>query len=507
MAQKIEDYGLIGDCEAVALVARDGSIDWLCWPRFDSGACFAALLGRPEKGHWLLSPVEQAKSISRRYRRNTLVLETTIETVDGAVTLVDFMPVREAASHVVRLITGSRGQVAMHTELIIRFDYDSLLPFVSQDDDGTWLAVSGPDMIVLRSPLQLHHEHHRIAGEFTVSAGQVILLILTYGPSHLAPPKRNDPMKALADTEAFWERWSRRFIGPGKLTEPVLRSLVTLKALTYRRTGGIVAAPTTSLPEQLGGSRNWDYRFCWLRDSTFTLLALMNSGYYDEANAWHKWLSRAAAGDPSQAQIMYGLSGEHRLTEWEVPWLAGYEASKPVRIGNAAAEQTQLDIYGEVMDALHHGRRGKLMTDKIGWTLQQEFLQHLETIWKDPDEGIWEVRGGPKQFTYSKIMAWVAFDRAIKAVEHFGLEGPVSRWRAIREKIHKDVCAKGFNSEIGSFVQYYGSSDLDASILLLPLVGFLPPRDPRVHSIIEAIKHHLAVDGLVVRYDTSTKHD
>jgi GH15 family glucan-1,4-alpha-glucosidase len=507
MPSKIEDYALLGDCETSALVARDGSVDWLCWPRFDSGACFAALLGGPDNGRWMIAPCEARGRPTRRYRGNTLILETDIETAEGAVTLVEFMPPRGRASDLVRLVVGKRGTVTMRTELIIRFDYGSLVPWVTRRDDRTLCAVSGPDMVVLRTPVPLRGEGRKTVGEFTVSAGETVPFVLTYGASHLELPARIDPMQALAKTETFWREWSSQFQGSGEWSEAVIRSLITLKALTYRPTGGIVAAATTSLPEQLAGPRNWDYRFCWLRDATFTLLALMNGGYYEEAKAWRAWLLRTVAGDPSQVQIMYGLAGEHRLTEWEVPWLQGYEGAKPVRIGNAAAEQVQLDIYGEVMDALHQGRLGKLAADEAGWMLQQELLKHLETIWAKPDQGIWEVRGGAQQFTYSKVMAWVAFDRAIKSVEQFGLQGPVDGWRAIRKKIHDEVCREAFNSDIGAFVQSYGSKELDASVLLIPLVGFLPPTDPRVRSTVEVIERHLLVDGFVLRYDPRTGSD
>jgi GH15 family glucan-1,4-alpha-glucosidase len=507
MPSKIEDYALLGDCETSALVARDGSVDWLCWPRFDSGACFAALLGGPENGRWIIAPSEAKARTTRRYRGNTLILETDIETTEGDVTLIEFMPPRGKASDLVRIVLGKRGQVAMRTELIIRFDYGTSIPWMTRREDRTLCAVSGPDMVVLRTPVSLRGEGRKTVGEFTVSAGDTVPFVLTYGASHLEPPARIDPMAALADTEAFWRDWSSQFKGDDEWSEPVLRSLITLKALTYGPTGGIVAAATTSLPEQLGGPRNWDYRFCWIRDATFTLLALMNAGCYEEAEAWRAWLVRAVAGDPSQVQIMYGLAGERRLTEWEVPWLAGYEGAKPVRIGNAAAEQMQLDMYGEVMDALHHARKGKLAADEAGWTLQQELLKHLETIWAKPDQGIWEVRGGPRHFTHSKVMAWVAFDRSIKSVEQFGLQGPVERWRLIRTQIHDEVCREGFNSEIGAFVQSYGSKELDASVLLIPLVGFLPPNDPRVRSTVEAIERRLMVDGFVRRYDPGTSSD
>ncbi|MBV8588593.1 MAG: glycoside hydrolase family 15 protein, partial [Acetobacteraceae bacterium] len=457
MPSNIEDYALLGDCETAALVGRDGSVDWLCWPRFDSGACFGALLGSPENGRWIIAPQGQIKTTTRRYRESSLILETDAETAEGSITLVEFMPPRGKASDLARLVVGRRGSVGMRTELIVRFDYGSLVPWVTSSEDNTWRAVSGPDMVVLRTPVPLRGEDRKTVAEFTVSAGQTIPFVLTYGASYLETPSPIDPGKALADTEAFWRDWTSRFEGAGEWTEPVVRSLITLKALTFRPTGGIVAAPTSSLPEQLGGVRNWDYRFCWLRDATFTLLALMNCGYYEEAEAWRAWLLRALAGDPSQVQIMYGLAGEHRLTEWEVPWLAGYQGARPVRVGNAASEQTQLDIYGEVMDALHHGRAGKLAEDEAGWALQQELLKHLERIWMKPDEGIWEVRGGPRQFTYSKVMAWVAFDRAIKTVEQFGLEGPIDHWRAIRWQIHNEVCRNAFDGDIRAFVQSYGS--------------------------------------------------
>jgi GH15 family glucan-1,4-alpha-glucosidase len=507
MPSRIEDYALLGDCETAALVARDGSVDWLCWPRFDSGACFSALLGSPENGRWLIEPCGARTRSARRYRDHTLILETDIETAEGAVTLLEFMPPRGKASDLVRVVQGRRGTVAMRTELVIRFDYGSLVPWVTQYDEQTLHAISGPDMVVLRTPVPLRGEHRKTVGEFTVSAGDSVPFVLTYGASYLDPPARIDPMQALADTETYWRDWSGRFQQEDEWTEPVIRSLITLKALTYRPTGGIVAAPTTSLPEQLGGSRNWDYRFCWLRDATFTLIALMNCGYYEEAKSWRAWLLRAVAGDPSQVQIMYGLAGEHRLTEWEVPWLDGYEGARPVRIGNAASEQTQLDIYGEVMDALHHGRAGKLAAGKAGWELQQELLKHLETIWSRPDEGIWEVRGGPRHFTYSKVMAWVAFDRAIKGAEQLGLDGPVDHWRALRRRLHQEICEQAFNAQIGAFVQSYGSKELDASVLLIPLVGFLPPSDPRVRSTVAAIERHLVVDGLVLRYDPNTAKD
>jgi GH15 family glucan-1,4-alpha-glucosidase len=436
-----------------------------------------------------------------------LILETEIETHDGAATIVDFMPPRGKSSDVVRLIYGRRGQIALRTEVMLRFDYGSLVPWVTRLDDGAWRAVSGPDGAVLRTPVPLNGDHCKIAAEFTVSAGQTVPFVLTYGPSHLAPPGPLDPIEALAEAETFWRGWAALAKPTQQWSKPVLRSLITLKALTYFPTGGIVAAPTTSLPERLGGTRNWDYRFCWLRDATFTLIALMNAGYYEDARAWRNWLLRAVAGDPARVQIMYGVTGEHRVPEWEVPWLGGYQGAKPVRVGNAAAKQLQIDVYGEIMDALHHGRHGALGASEEGWDLQLGLLDHLEKIWAKPDHGIWEVRGGQQHFTNSKIMAWVAFDRAIRTVEHFKLEGPVERWRKLRGAVHADVCRYGFNPELGAFTQSYGSKHLDASALLIALVGFLPPQDPRVKSTVEAIEKHLVVDGLVRRYDSAAGID
>jgi GH15 family glucan-1,4-alpha-glucosidase len=507
MSRAIEDYALIGDCETAALVARDGSIDWLCWPRFDGDACFAALLGGPEHGRWLIAPVDAGARSTRRYRDDTLILETDFTTADGAVTLIDFMPLRAQVSNVVRLVVGTRGRVAMRIELVLRFGYGALVPWVTRLEDGAVRAIAGPDMVILRTPVPLRGEDLKTVGEFAVSEGQTVPFVLTYAASHLSPPDPLDAVRALADTEAFWREWSSRCVDVGEWTPAMRRSLITLKALTYRPTGGIVAAPTTSLPEQLGGSRNWDYRYCWLRDATLTLLALMNCGYYEEAQAWTEWLLRATAGGPPQMQIMYGLAGERRLTEWEVPWLPGYEGAKPVRVGNASAAQLQLDVFGEVLDALYHARVGGLAGSAAGWALQRALVSHLETIWQLPDEGIWEVRGGHRHFTYSKVMAWVAFDRAVKCCEQFGLEGPVDHWRALRAKIHEEVCRNAFNPKIGAFAQSYGSSLLDASVLLLPLVGFLPPTDPRVRSTVAAIEQHLTKDGFVLRYDPHVTRD
>ena len=507
MASRIEDYAIIGDCETAALVGRDGSIDWLCWPRFDSSACFAALVGCADSGRWLLEPVDRAARLSRRYRDRTLILETEVESVSGSATILDFMPPREKASDVVRLVHGRRGRVEMRTELNIRFDYGSLVPWITRLDDGTWRAVEGPDMAVLRTPAVLSSERGTICGAFSVSAGQTVPFVLTYGASHLPPPRPIKPLDAFDDTEDFWRGWASRARPAGPWSDAVMRSLITLKAATYRPSGAIVAAPTSSLPERIGGKRNWDYRYCWVRDATFTLLALMNAGFDEDARAWREWLLRTTAGEPGRLQIMYGLTGEHRVPEWEIDWLGGYEGSKPVRAGNAAAKQMQIDVYGELMDVLYHARRGRLGGTEEGWTLQRGLLDHLETIWEEADHGIWEVRGDRRRFTNSKVMAWVAFDRAVKTIEQFNLAGPLDRWRALRARIHDEVCRYGFNPEIGAFVQSYGSKHLDASALLIPLVGFLPTDDARVRSTIDTIQRHLMVGGLVKRYDSGAGLD
>ena len=507
MPSRIEDYALIGDCEAAGLVARNGSLDWLCWPRFDSDACFAALLGSNEHGHWQIAPREGEGVMSRRYRPNTLILETRFECSDGAVTLVDFMPLGGTRSSVVRLVVGERGQVTMCTELVLRFGYGAIVPWVTRLEDGGLRAIAGPDMVVLRTPVHLVGQNLTTVGEFTVAAGQTVPFVLTYAPSHDAPPEPLDVPSALATTESFWKEWSRKCRPPAHCSDAIVRSLITLKALTYWPTGGLVAAPTTSLPESLGGVRNWDYRFCWLRDATLTLLALMDAGFYDEAHSWREWLVRAVAGSPQQVQIMYGIAGERRLTELEVPWLPGYEDSRPVRIGNAACSQLQLDVFGEVMDALYQARCKGLAASVSGWGLQLELLSHLERVWNEPDAGIWEMRGDPQHFTHSKVMAWVAFDRAIKTAEQFGLEGPLDRWRGIAAAIHADVCARGYDRGLGSFVQSYGSKQLDASLLLMPLVGFLPPEDARVRGTLQAVERRLLVDGLLKRYDTAAAPD
>ena len=505
MAARIEDYALIGDCEAAALVGRDGSLDWLCWPRFDSPACFAALLGGPEHGRWLIAPEGGAARTSRTYRPDTLVLDTRFETADGAVMLTDLMPLRGTNSDIVRRVTGLEGQVAMHMELVARFDYGRTVPWVSRLDDGSLRLVAGPNMLVLRTGVSLRGEDMATIGEFVVAAGETVDFVLTYSASHLPLPEPIEPGQALSDTEAFWMGWATRCTVSGRWSEAVKRSLITLKALTYRPTGGIVAAATTSLPEQIGGERNWDYRFCWLRDATFTLQSLMEAGFYDEAQAWRDWLVRAVAGSPAQMQIMYGLGGERDLTERTLPWLPGYEGSTPVRQGNAASGQVQLDVYGEVADALHVARKGALPPSEPAWALERALTEHLEGIWTQPDEGIWEVRGPRQCFTHSKVMSWVAFDRAVKAVEAFGLEGPADRWRGARDRVHAEVCEYGWDAAQGCFVQAYGSGVVDASLLLMPLVGFLPADDPRMIGTVAAIQERLSVDGLLLRYDTCSR--
>jgi GH15 family glucan-1,4-alpha-glucosidase len=507
MPARIEDYALLGDCETAALVSRDGSIDWLCWPRFDSGACFAALLGTRDNGRWRIAPAAPDARITRRYREGTLILETDFETEDGAVTLVDFMPPRGSYSDLVRLVVGKRGKVEMHTEFILRFDYGEAVPWVTRLDDGTLRAVAGPDMVVLRTPAPLEPKGMTTVADFSVEEGETVPFILTYAPSNHPLPPRIDVTEALDDTASFWAEWVEQCTYEGEWEQPVKRSLITLKALTYRPTGGIVAAPTTSLPEQIGGARNWDYRFCWLRDATLTLLALMDAGYYQEAGEWRDWLLRAAAGSPSQVQIMYGLAGERRLQEWEVPWLPGYEGSRPVRIGNAAHGQLQLDVYGEVMDALHQARHVGLPRSLDAWNFQRALITHLGKVWEQPDRGIWEVRGPPQQFTHSKVMAWVAVDRALKDAETFELDCPHDVWCDLRDRIHEDVCRKGYDPELGCFVQAYGSKLLDASLLMIPLVGFLPADDPRVRGTIECIEKRLMSNGFVMRYDTAGTDD
>jgi GH15 family glucan-1,4-alpha-glucosidase len=506
MPGKIEDYALIGDCRTAALVGHDGSIDWLCWPRFDSEACFAALLGARDHGRWLIEPQGKAQ-VTRRYRPNTLVLETHFETPGGAATLVDFMPMGSEHSTVVRFVIGTRGQVAMHTEMILRFGYGAIVPWVSRPETGALRAIAGPDMVTLSTPVHVRGKDMTTVGEFIVSRGETIPFVLIYSRSHLPLPKPVDPTAALVETEDFWREWAAKCRPAGRWSEAVRRSMITLKALTYEPTGGMVAAPTTSLPEHLGGKRNWDYRYCWLRDATLTLLCAMHGGYFEEARAWRGWLLRAVAGSPDQLQIMYGIAGERRLAEWEVPWLPGYENSAPVRIGNAAHTQLQLDVFGELADVHYQARRGGLADDESGWALELAFLDRLAKTWRKPDHGIWEMRGPPQHFTYSKVMAWVAYDRAVKSAEAFGLEGPVEEWRKLRDQIHGDVCARGVDAELGTFVQAYGSKHLDANLLMLPCVGFLPASDPRMAQTIAAIERELVNDGFVMRYSTEKVKD
>jgi GH15 family glucan-1,4-alpha-glucosidase len=505
--RRIEDYALIGDCETAALVGCDASIDWLCWPRFDSGACFAALLGGPEYGRWLIAPAAPATRVTRCYRKGSLILVTTFETETGAVEIIDFMPPRDGISDLVRLVRGVEGKVAMRTELILRFDYGAIIPWVERLEDGALRAIGGPDMVVLRTSTELRGEGLTTVGDFLVRAGMSVPFVLSYGASHAPPTRPINAELALRDTDAFWRGWSDRCAAAGSWTDAVKQSLAVLKGLTYAPTGGLVAAPTTSLPEQLGGVRNWDYRFCWLRDATLTLLAFMHTGYYEEAKAWRDWLVRAVAGSPDDLQIMYGIAGERRLTELELPWLPGYEGAKPVRIGNQAASQLQLDIFGEIADALYQARTHGLASMARTAAILRAFLERLEKIWREPDEGMWEVRGPRQHFTYSKVMAWVAFDRAVKAVLKLGMEGPVERWQKLRDEMHADICRQAFDVELGSFVQAYGSKALDASLLQLPLVGLLPSSDPRIVGTVHAIEHRLVRDGLVLRYDTGLTDD
>jgi len=501
MPSRIEDYGLIGDLETSALVGKDGSIDWLCWPRFDSDACMAALLGGPEHGRFLVAPVAEQPRITRRYRQDTLILETRYETDEGAVTLIDFMPPREKHSRIVRLVRGERGAVRMHAEIVLRFGYGAVVPWMSRQSDGRRRAIAGPDKAILRSKARLHGQEQRTVGEFTVSAGETIPFTLTYVPSHLPEQEEDDPVAALERTEGFWTEWSKQAKVEGPWREAVMRSLITLKGLTYAPTGGIVAAPTTSLPETLGGSRNWDYRFCWLRDATLCLLALMNAGFYEEATAWRDWLLRAVAGTPAQAQIMYGIAGERRLTEWSIDWLPGYEGSKPVRVGNAASDQLQVDVFGEVLDALYQAQKGGVAPSKEGWAVTGALLNHLAEIWNVPDRGIWESRDPPKHYTFSKVMAWLAFDRGVKMIEEFGLAAPDNNWREIAEQIHAEVCEKAFDKAQNTFTVAYGIPYLDGSLLLIPTTGFLPPDDPRIIGTVKAVEGRLLADGLVLRHD------
>jgi GH15 family glucan-1,4-alpha-glucosidase len=491
---RIEDYALIGDLQTAALVERGGSIDWLCFPRFDSGACFAALLGTQEHGRWLVAPSNGGTS-TRRYLDDTMVLETTWENDEGSIRVLDFMPPRGRAPDVVRIVEGIEGEVQIWSELIIRFDYGRILPWVRRVD-GDRVAVAGPDALYLRTPVHTFGRAMRTISEATVRPGERLPFVLTWHPSYEDPPRPVHPEHAFDDTVSFWREWNAVSDAP----EPIRRSLMVLKTLTYAPTGGIVAAPTTSLPELIGGGRNWDYRYCWLRDATLTLLALLQGDHLDEAEAWRKWLLRAVAGDPKELQIMYGVAGERRLDEFELPWLPGYEGSSPVRVGNAASEQLQLDVYGEVTDALYQAHAHGLVVGHDAWNVALKLFDALEARWQEPDEGIWEVRGGARHFVHSKVMSWVAFDRAVRAVETQGANGPVEHWRELRDRIHAQVCEHGYDASLGSFTQSYGSQELDASLLLIPLVGFLPADDPRVRGTVGAIERTLLRDGLVLRY-------
>jgi GH15 family glucan-1,4-alpha-glucosidase len=507
MPERIEDYALLGDLHTAALVGRTGSIDWLCLPRFDSGSCFGAILGSAKDGRWLIAPAEMGPSTSRRYRADSLILENVWETQTGRVRVIDFMPVRETFPEIIRIVEGLDGHVAMRTEFVVRFDYGSVVPWVRRTEDGTVLAVGGPDAVALRTPVELHGEAMTHVAEFTVRKGDRVPFSLTWFPSWSAVPDCGDPQRALHETEAFWREWLGGCHYLGDYPSAVRTSLMVLKAQIYAPTGGIVAAPTTSLPEWIGGERNWDYRFCWLRDATLTLFSLMNAGYIDEAKAWRDWLLRAAAGDPGKLQILYGVGGERRVAEMELDWLEGYAGSKPVRVGNAAHGQFQLDVYGELVDALHQARKHGLAPDDGAWSLETKVMESLEGAWASADKGIWEVRGPERHFVHSKVLAWVAFDRMIDACERFDLPGPVDRWRRIRQEIHDEVCREGYHSELGSFTQSYGSTALDASTLLIPLVGFLPPDDPRVVGTVEAIQRDLMRDGFVLRYATADEND
>jgi GH15 family glucan-1,4-alpha-glucosidase len=505
--ERIEDYAIVGDLQTAALIGRSGSVDWLCFPRFDSGSVFSALLGSSEHGRWLIAPASGGHAAEWRYRDDTLILESEWQTETGRVRVIDFMPQRETKPDIVRIVEGLEGHVEMRTELVMRFDYGSVVPWVRHTDDETLVAIAGPDGLVLRTPVILDAIAMTHAAAFTVRKGDRVPFVLTWFPSSELPPKPVDAEEALASTALLWHEWMADCTYDGEYKRAVHTSLLVLKALTYQPTGAIVAAPTTSLPEQIGGVRNWDYRYSWLRDATFALYAMMNAGFNDEARAWRDWLLRAVAGDPAEMQILYGVAGERRIPEFEVDWLPGYAGSRPVRIGNAAHEQFQLDVYGEMMDSLHESRRHGLVRDDRAWALQQTVMEFLEGAWDQPDDGIWEVRGPRRHFTHSKVLAWVAFDRAVEAVERWDRPGPGDHWRRIRDEIHAEVCREGFNVELNSFTQAYGSDELDASTLLIPLLGFLPPEDPRVIGTVEAIQRDLTRDGFVQRYRTHAVDD
>lgn len=500
---RIEDYAFLSDTQTAALVSLAGSIDWLCFPRFDSAACFAALLGKPENGRWLVAPAGEVQRVTRRYRGSTLILETTFATAAGTARVIDFMPPRGSNPDIVRIVEGLDGSVRMRLELIIRFDYGDMMPWVRQRGGGLQ-AIAGPNALILRTPVPTRGVDFTTAAEFEVRPGERVPFVLTWFPSHEEPPRAIHADNALQDTEAYWQDWAGRCSALGEWQEAIMRSLLTLKGLTYAPTGGMVAAATTSLPEAIGGVRNWDYRYCWLRDATFTLFALIKSGYVDEAEAWRDWLLRAIAGSPAQMQIMYGVRGERRLSEFELPWLAGYENSQPVRVGNAASSQFQLDVYGEVLSSMYETHRAGLKIEEPDWRLVKALMQFLEEHWQEPDEGIWEVRGGRKHFTHSKMMAWLAFDRAVRLVKEVRSEAndELERWSRIRDQIHREVCEHGYNPRVKAFTQFYGSDALDASILMMPLSGFLPPEDERVRNTVAAVERELLVHGFVLRYRT-----
>jgi GH15 family glucan-1,4-alpha-glucosidase len=506
MASHIEDYALIGNMRTAALVARDGSIDWLCVPQFDSPACFAALLGRRSNGHFRIAPAGQQRAVRRRYREQTLILETEIDTDDGTIRLVDCMPLWPDRLDIVRIVEGVRGRVPMRMDLVMRFGYGVVTPWVRRVE-GALFATAGPHTIELRTPVTTRGERYTTVGDFSVAPGQRVPFVLTYFASHCPRPVPIDPFAALDQTELSWRTWCSQSTYDGRWSDAVTTSLIVLKAMTYAPTGGIVAAPTTSLPEKIGGVRNWDYRYCWLRDATFTLYALLLAGYRDEARAWREWLLRAAAGRPQDLQVLYGLAGERQLVELELPWLIGFRRSAPVRIGNKASTQLQLDVYGEVIDALSLARYAGLEQNADAWAFQRVLLEFLESHWDEPDNGIWEIRADRQHFTHSKVMAWCAVERGIQAVERFHLEGPVRRWRALRDEIHATVCERGFDERRNTFVQRFGARDLDASLLQIPLVGFLPADDVRVQGTIAAIERELVVDGLVMRYLPANRVD
>ena len=494
----IEDYALIGDGHTAALVGRSGSIDWLCWPRFDSAACFTALLGTEEHGYWLVTPATAPERVVRSYRGETLVLETVFTTADGEAALIDFMPTGAASSSVVRLVEGRRGRVAMRMALAPRFGYGAVTPWMTPIAGGC-LAIAGPDMVVLHAPIELRIADCAVTASFEVAAGETVPFVLTHAPGHVAPPPPIEPHAALAATEAYWHGWSSRSNYRGPYGDAVLRSLVTMKGLVYGRTGGMVAAPTTSLPEYVHGTRNWDYRYCWLRDASLAVRAFMDAGYVEEARSWCDWLHRCVAGRASEVRVIYGSTGERRIAVGEAEWLPGYWGARPVRIGNAASDQLQLDVFGELMDALHTARLAGVVAPHL-WEPQRALIEHLETVWEQPDEGIWEVRGGRQQFTFSKMMAWLAFDRAIADAERFDLPAPLERWREVRTRIHAAVCAQGFNREVNSFTQIFGEAAVDASVLLIYGCGFLPDDDPRMLGTVRAVERDLLTDGYMRRY-------